>query len=78
VLPRAGAIMSILRGPIMMGSLAAAIAVAMVVYRQGGQEEPERRDRAEERTASTPAYALARSRRASRPSARGSPRPRRP
>lgn len=70
VLPRAGAIMSILRTPIMMASLAAAIAVAMIVYRQGGQEGPEgpeHRDRAEQRTASTRAYALARSRRASRP-----------
>ena len=67
VLPRAGAIMSILRAPIMMASLAAAIAVAMVVYRQGGQEGPERRDRTEQRTASTRAYAPARSRRASRP-----------
>lgn len=67
VVPRAGAIMSILRTPIMMASLAAAIAVAMLVYRQGGQEGPEHRDRAEQRTASTRAYALARSRRASRP-----------
>jgi signal peptidase I len=67
MVPKAGAIMSILRAPIMMASLAAAIAVAMIVYRQGGQEGPEHRDRAERRTASTPAYALARSRRASRP-----------
>jgi len=36
VLPRAGAIMLFLRAPAPLASLAAAIAVAMVVYRQGG------------------------------------------
>ena len=36
VLPRAGAIMLFLRAPIPLASLAAAMAVGMVVYRQGG------------------------------------------
>jgi len=51
VLPKTGAIMSSLRAPITLASLAAAAAVAMVIYRQGGQEEPEHRGRAEQRTA---------------------------
>jgi len=74
VLPKAGAIMSSLRAPITLAAFAAAVAVAMVIYRQGGQEGPEDRDRAEQRTAkrdslrpSPPVSALARSRRASRP-----------
>lgn len=36
VLPRAGAIMLFLRAPVPLASLAAAIAVGIVVYRQGG------------------------------------------
>ena len=74
VLPKAGAIMSSLRTPITLAAFAAAVAVAMVIYRDGGQEGPEDRDRAEQRTAkreslrpSTPVSALARSPRASRP-----------
>jgi signal peptidase I len=51
VLPKTGAIMSSLRAPITLASLAAAAAVAMVIYRQGAQEEPEHRGRAESRTA---------------------------
>jgi signal peptidase I len=51
VLPKTGAIMSSLRAPITLASFAAAAAVAMVIYRQGGREEPEHRGRAEQRTA---------------------------
>jgi signal peptidase I len=51
VLPKTGAIMSSLRAPITLASFAAAAAVAMVIYRQGGQDEPEHRGRAEQRTA---------------------------
>jgi signal peptidase I len=50
VLPKTGAIMSSLRAPITLASFAAAVAVAMVIYRQGGQEDPEHRGRAEQRT----------------------------
>jgi signal peptidase I len=51
VLPKTGAIMSSLRAPITLASFAAAAAVAMVIYRQGGREEPEHRGRTEQRTA---------------------------
>lgn len=43
VLPRAGAIMLFLRAPIPLASLAAAIAVGMVVYRQGDVRPGRRR-----------------------------------
>jgi len=50
VLPKMGAIMSSLRAPITLAAFAAAAAVAIVIYRQGGREEPEDRGRGEQRT----------------------------
>jgi signal peptidase I len=51
VLPKTGAILSSLRAPITLASFAAAAAVAMVIYWQGGREERERQRRDEQETA---------------------------